>query len=298
VNEQASFANLLKDCFGVDEAPAFTSRTLGGTEITVTRVRCDVVNNGLSNPLPPDDAFLATMQLTACPQHELWLDGQAMQTAFLPVGAMSIYDLRADPRVNSVSPFFNVHFHIPRKTLNVIAEEDDRATIDLLPHEPGLGFQDQILQGLTFALQPAFEFPERANTLFVDHITQALAGHMTYLFAPRLKGARHKPRLTQAQERRLKELLAANLSGSLNLKDLAQQVGIPSRDVAQAFVDATGQLPHRWLLQYRVERALDLLIGSRLPVDEVAVTCGFIDVSHMDAVIARVKGFPRDGVRN
>jgi AraC-like DNA-binding protein len=260
-------------------------------------VRCEVVNNGLSNPLPADDAFLATMQLLACPEHELWLDGQSMPTAFLPVGAMSIYDLRADPRVNSVSPFFNVHFHIPRKVLNAIADEDGRASIDLLPHEPGLGFQDQILQGLTFALQPAFEHPERANTLFVDHVTQALAGHVTYLFAPRIKGAGKTPKLSESQARRLKEKLAANLTGRLSLKDLAVEVGISTRDVARAFVNATGKLPHQWLLQQRVEKAIDLLSVSHLPVADVAVTCGFIDVGHMDEAIARTKGFQRAQVR-
>src|SRR5262245_61042119 len=105
---RGAYGQNLADCFRLDAAPAFVSRTLRQSHIAVTHILCDIANNGLSTPIPREDAFLVTLQVRACPAHDLWIDGRAMKTGPLPAGTTCIYDLRRNPMVNSISPFENL----------------------------------------------------------------------------------------------------------------------------------------------------------------------------------------------
>jgi len=292
MTRDASYDAQLKACFGVEEAPAFSTRTLGDGELSATRIRCDATNNGLSNPLPREDAWLLTMQLTACPAHDLWIDGRAHRTAPLAAGVTSIYDLRADPRVNSVSPFMNIHFHLPMVALDAIAERDGFAGIAGFPHEPGVGIDDAVIKGLCLSLQPAFDRPHEVNGLFVDHVTQALAGYLTQRFgARRLPPPRTRTQLTTRQKRRAEALLMERLDGDLTVADLADAAGgLTPKEVTEGFAKATGELPHRWQMRRRIDKALYLMRTTSLPLEDIAVRCGFAHAPHMHRVLDQIYG--------
>ena len=58
----------------------------------------------------------------------------------------------------------------------------------------------------------------------------------------------------------------------------------------RAFKKATGLTPHRWLVQRRLEQAMDLLLGSNLPLAEIALDCGFSEQSHFTRTFTRLVG--------
>jgi AraC-like DNA-binding protein len=104
---------------------------------------------------------------------------------------------------------------------------------------------------------------------------------------PRLAG----PRLVQGglapwQERRAKEMLAADLADATRLAEVAAACGLSSDHFSRAFRRSTGLPPHAWLLQARVERAMTLLTQRRQPLSEIALACGFVDQSHFTRVFA------------
>jgi AraC-like DNA-binding protein len=86
--------------------------------------------------------------------------------------------------------------------------------------------------------------------------------------------------LAPLQERRAKELLAANLSGELPLAVLARECGLSASQFSRAFRRSVGMPPHRWMVQQRIERAKALLREQRATLTEVALACGFSDQSH------------------
>lgn len=96
--------------------------------------------------------------------------------------------------------------------------------------------------------------------------------------------------LARWQERRAKELLAANLSGRITLEELARSCELSVRHFTRAFRGSTGMSAHAWLLELRVDRAKDLLANSRRPLIDVALDCGFADQSHMTRVFQRAVG--------
>jgi AraC family transcriptional regulator len=89
------------------------------------------------------------------------------------------------------------------------------------------------------------------------------------------------------QLRLARTLLQANVS----VDQVARQCGLSRGWFCQAFKRTTGQAPHRWLQQARVERAQALLLGD-MPIVEVADRCGFADQSHLTRVFGRLVGMP------
>ncbi|MCF2515767.1 transcriptional regulator FtrA [Sphingomonas sp. G124] len=65
------------------------------------------------------------------------------------------------------------------------------------------------------------------------------------------------------------------LSESHSVARLSKLAGMSNRTFLRRFEAATGMTPSRWLIQERVRRARELLEVTRLPVETIAVDCGF-----------------------
>jgi len=291
VSQGGAYGQQLAETFGFDAAPALVAKTLQKATIAVTQIVCDIENNGLTEPIPREDAFLATVQLRECRSHDLWIDGKPRKTGHLVPGSMSIYDLRQNPIVNSTSPFRNLHFYLPRRALDAIADSDETPRVDEFVIEPGLGTEDAIARGLAMAIEPAFGRPDEVMPLFVDHITVALAGHVLSSYAGR------KPRRGPAQinlspwhERPIKELLAAHPAGEVTVARLAGECGIPVSSFVSAFRRATGLPPHRWLAQARIARARDIISRNTMSLSDVAAIAGFSSVQHLVRALKEAEG--------
>ena len=194
MSEGGAYGDRLATRFRIETAPSFLARSLQDNALAVTEIKCDIENNGLTAPIPREDALLVTLQLKFCPAHDLWIDGKPAKTAPLPAGAVSIYDLRASPIANSISAFHNLHFYFPRAALDAINDAEGAPPCREIAHNPGEGFEDPVIQGLGRSLLPAFERPDEANTLFVDYATTAAAAYVARL----LSGAGPLPSATGA----------------------------------------------------------------------------------------------------
>ena len=290
--EQGAYGQRLGDIFQLERAPAFVTRSLQKSNIAVTEIKCDIVNNGLSAPIPREDAFLLTVQLQDCPRHDLFIDDRQVASGYLPAGSFSIYDLRSNPAANGISPFHSLHFYVPRASLDVIADMEGCGRVDAFDNDPGIGVVDPVLQGLALSLLPAFRSSTEANQLFVDHITIAVAAHALKTYGV-VNRPINRPQLGLApwQERRAKEQLTAQLGGDMLVSDLASGCGLPTGAFLQAFRQSTGTSPHRWLLQQRVEHAKVILKQKpRVSLRQIALTCGFASESHLRRAFRQIAG--------
>jgi AraC family transcriptional regulator len=90
--------------------------------------------------------------------------------------------------------------------------------------------------------------------------------------------------------RQVEEYVAANLSHSLALEDLASSVALSRCHFARRFRQATGHNPHEFVMLKRLERAQWLLRHTRIPLARIAADCGFTDQSHMTKQFRRRVG--------
>jgi AraC-like DNA-binding protein len=283
------YGKTLGEAFRLEKAPTFTSRTLRDVEIGVTHIACDIENNGMTSPLPMDDAYLVTVQLVACEAHDLWIDGKPRKTGPLVPGSVSIYDLRQMPVVNSISTFENLHFYLPRSALAAVSGRDRPSLPNEIDSEPGIGVVDPVLHRLALSLLPSFERPVETARLFVDHVTTAVAAYVAERYVTEDGPVDETPLLSAWQLRRAQELLAV-MARSPSIAALARECCLGSGAFVRAFVAATGTSPYVWRSDLQIERAKELLGMPDRTIADIARASGFADEAELERAFIKATG--------
>lgn len=95
---------------------------------------------------------------------------------------------------------------------------------------------------------------------------------------------------------RAREYMLDNWNGELTLAQIARQACISPYHFHRTFREAFGQSPMKWLRQYKLERAEELLQGGRVSVTEAALRCGFSDVFTFSKAFKRARGYSPSGL--
>jgi len=271
--------------FGLEEVPAIVTRVLRKSEIAVTEVGSENPTPRHTDPFASEDAYLIGVQLRAFPHHEYWEDGRRAAVHDLQAGETTVYDLKRNPIALIDKPYHAIFFYIPRAAFDAIAEDANAPRINELNYVSGAGVADRTTLCLAQSMIPALANPERATRLFVDHVTLAVAIHVAQTYGNlRPVGSIPRGGLAPWQIKRAKEILSANLDGSVSLKEVALDCGLSVSHFSRAFRVSVGIAPHRWLIQRRVEVAKNLLPNPHLSLPEVALASGFADQSHFTRV--------------
>jgi AraC-like DNA-binding protein len=91
------------------------------------------------------------------------------------------------------------------------------------------------------------------------------------------------------QERRAKEMIAANLDG-VPVKELARECRLSRAHFSRAFHRSVGVAPHNWLIEQRIVLSKKKLRDDRLSLADVAAECGFSDHAHFTRHFTRIVG--------
>ncbi|MFN8547004.1 MAG: AraC family transcriptional regulator [Candidatus Eisenbacteria bacterium] len=90
--------------------------------------------------------------------------------------------------------------------------------------------------------------------------------------------------------RRITDRLASDREGELALSDLSREAGIHPVYAARAFRRFHGCSAGDFIRRLRMERAVDLVRTSALPLAEVALRAGFADQAHLTRSMSRSLG--------
>ena len=84
-----------------------------------------------------------------------------------------------------------------------------------------------------------------------------------------------------AQLQRALSLIEAGVGQSINVTELASQIGISRRELLRHFRKELNNTPSKVLAQRRLDRARSLILNTRLPISQVAESVGFSSQSHL-----------------
>jgi AraC family transcriptional regulator len=122
------------------------------------------------------------------------------------------------------------------------------------------------------------------GTLYSDSLIAALATRLLYAVgSEKASVTTGISPLPPRPLRRVLDRMRANLSENLNLATLAAEIGYSRAHFRRTFRAATGQTPHRYLLNLRLENARALLASGAMPLIDIAAECGFSSHAHLTA---------------
>jgi AraC family transcriptional regulator len=274
----------------VENARAIVTRALRTADMAVTEVRCDTPLPVMNDSIQQEDAFLVCLHLRDRPSREYWSDGRRAPVCDLRAGESCFHDLKRDPKAVLDKPYHTLAIYLPRAALDAIADEANAPLIRDLSYEPGVGVNDVVISSLGRLLLPALSHPDQANPLFLEYVLLALGVHVAETYG----GMRPASRLVRGglapwQERRAKEMIAANLDG-VPVEELARECRLSRAHFSRAFRRSVGVAPHNWLIEQRIVLSKKKLRDDRLSLADVALECGFCDHAHFTRLFVRIVG--------
>lgn len=159
--------------------------------------------------------------------------------------------------------------------------------VELAPH---FHFTDPLLKLLLERLVGEYSRPGPADTLYAQSLVQAAAAVVL-----RVAGAGRTPahRSGGLAPRRLAEVvdyIHAHLAGQVTLAELAAVAGVSESHFTRVFRASTGESPHRYVTQRRLEYARRQLTRTDRPIADIAAEAGFADQSHLTRTMRRYDG--------
>jgi AraC-like DNA-binding protein len=270
---------------------AIAIRPLGQSIVHFARMTSSRRDHGIL-ATPISESFMLTLEMKALPRTDIWLDGRHVRKPATSAGRFSLVDLSIPTTVDMNLAFDSIEMVFPKATLTALSEEEGTRGASELSQGLEESSEDIVVRSLCYSLLPAFDHPERASRLFMDHVATAMLTHLACGYGGARRPVWARGGLAPWQLRRAEELLLARMDGNVTIEALARECGLSRSHFSRSFKETTGETPHRWLMRQRIDRAQAMLLGSSMPLGEIAENCGFTDPSHFSRCFSTAVGMP------
>jgi AraC family transcriptional regulator len=209
--------------------------------------------------------------------------GGVTQRKVPPIGAVSFSPGDRPTEWISDSPIECIHVYIPAHALRRFADVHfDGAALEI--HD-FFGIAEPWLSGYCRLLDSHGALYD-GDSLFLEHTQQLLLRHLVRHHSRAAPAVQRLPEararvapLGAAVIRRIENYLETNLRADVSLHTLAALAHLSVDHFVRAFREATGETPHRFALERRLERAAAMLKGPAT-IAQIARDCGFRSPAH------------------
>jgi AraC-like DNA-binding protein len=206
----------------------------------------------------------------------VWAADKLMPTSIVHPFRSNVIDFDSQPRCWAGSAFDYVHYSVPRKELDDIAE--DLGLGRVRNYRLAVLEDDLVVTQITKSILPFLGRKDATSVLALDQFCLILGAHIVQRYGVIQKAARHsKGGLAPWQKRRAAEILHENMHGRIRLSDVARECGFSTCHFARSFKTSFGISTHQWLIQHRIEHAKGLMSQTTMSLMEIAVQSGFND---------------------
>jgi AraC family transcriptional regulator len=154
-----------------------------------------------------------------------------------------------------------------------------------------IGVQDPVIARLGTLGRRELSEGGPGGRVYLEGLAAMLTVHLLRSYgSPERSPIPHRGGLAPRQIRRVLDYIDAHLQDDLGLVELATIAGLSPHHFVGAFKISVGKPPHQFVLERRVQRAVELLRDSDRTIAEIAHAAGFSSQSHLTANFGRVTG--------
>ena len=152
---------------------------------------------------------------------------------------------------------------------------------------------DEAITGMARKVAGEMEYEKPGHGAMLDALVRQLAIHLLRSHLTVRKSAQIELSRAGPVDRRLRralEFMHDNFGRELAVEEIASAAYMSEFHFARLFKHITGQTPHIYLANLRIERARRLLSDTRLAISEIAATVGYQSQSHFTKVFKSITG--------
>lgn len=147
-----------------------------------------------------------------------------------------------------------------------------------------LKLHDPLIEQMALALKTELATAGEDSKLYADSMATALGAHLLRRYGAKDVTREYRGGLTPYQLRTVVEYIYEHLDRDLSLDSLAGLVNISPHYFATLFKQSTGTPPHKYITNYRLEKAKTLLSQKGLAIAFICQEVGFKNQSHFTRV--------------
>jgi AraC family transcriptional regulator len=245
---------------------------------TITRLRSPAGLPDRITKLSPVPALLVSISLKSLPpsSYQVWTADKLIATSAVYPFRSNVSDFDSQPRCWAGSAFDYVHYSVPRKWLDDIAEDFGFGSVS--EYRLAVLEDDLVVAQITKSILPFLGRRDRLSVLALDQFSLVLGAHLLQQYGVLQKTAPYsKGGLAPWQKRRASEVLHENMHGRIRLSDIARECGLSVSHFARSFKTSFGVSTHRWLIQHRIDHAKELMSQTSMSLIDIATESGFKD---------------------
>jgi AraC family transcriptional regulator len=224
------------------------------------------------------------------------VDGKKQTTA-LPAGSAFLYGDREFVWHHREKASEYVTLYLDPDYLKQIAIENDLSEETRLTHR--VIFPDPTITQVAHWFKGELLNEGLGGNLFAQSLKNLLTVHLLRNYCE--SGTSQKKlvvpgrALDAVKLKQIQDYIEEHLAEDIAIEDMAALVPMSQFHFARAFKSATGETPHKYLIQRRMERAKVLLTVTQLAIAEVAYRVGFSNQSHFTTHFRKATGVtPKD----
>lgn len=147
---------------------------------------------------------------------------------------------------------------------------------------------DPVMTAAMHAISEEARHQAMGGALYVESVARALSVHLLRRYASiRTRPLSPSGGLAPGQMRRIEDFIASNLGQSLDLSQMAAELGLTPCLFARQFKLSFGKPPYAHVIDRRLACARHMLATTTLPIKEIAASCGFTDQAHLTRLFSR-----------
>lgn len=269
----------------LDEAslvPILSSQALGWEPLLVEEYRQPPGGMDMDAPEPWPEYAIA-LCLAPRPHRIHQVVGDRRYTGLYSKGDISITPAHVPASYQAEGDDHYLHIQIPTQLLQSVAEQSTELDPNLVELVTQFRVRDpQLEQTMQLLRAELHKGGGWIGQLYIESLANVLAVHLLREYSTRQPRVEtYEGGLGDRKLLQVSEYIGANLDQGIKLADLAAVAGVSQYHFSRLFKQSLGISPHQYVLQQRVERAKELLKGSKLTIADIALQCGFNSQSHL-----------------
>ena len=157
--------------------------------------------------------------------------------------------------------------------------------------QTSIGIEDPVINRLGSLARRELSEGGPGGRLYLEGLATVLSVHLLRCYgAPEHSAIPYRGGLAPRQMRRVLDYISAHLADDLGLVELAEIAGLSPNHFGEAFKVSVGTSPHRFVMERRVQHAMELLHDKARSIAEIAHGTGFSSQSRMTENFRRVTG--------